>query len=108
MRHVTPARAGVAAAVGAIALGAMAGTATATRPATQQEINGIVAAVNTYTTARGYTNSRYITDQIRISTASASPLYAAAQIDPTRPNRRTIPVTDVLLAQPTTPGRRGR
>jgi len=91
--------------VAACALAAVAASpAAAARPATQAEIDGIVEAVNDYTSARGYTDSRYVVDGISVSTASTSPLYAAAKVDPLPRFRRTTPDPELLLRKPATAG----
>lgn len=92
------------AATAAITLAAAAAPAFATRSASQAEIDGIVDAVNDYTTARGYTDNRYVVDDIAISTASTSPLYARAQVDPLPRFRRTTPSPELLLRRPVTTG----
>lgn len=83
---------------------AAAAPAQATRPATQAEINGIVSAVNTYTTARGYTDSRYIVNKIQISSESQSPLYASAKVTPRPKYRKTTPAPELLLTRPIAAG----
>ena len=100
--HSTRIGAGV---VAACALAAVAASpATAARPATQAEIDGIVEAVNDYTSARGYTDSRYVVDEISVSTASTSPLYAAAKVDPRPRFRATTPDPELLLRRPAAAG----
>lgn len=68
-----------------IALGGVsfaAAQATAAMAATQTQINGIVNAVNYWTTqTQGYTYSAYLVQNIAIS--SVNPAYARAQIQPT-------------------------
>lgn len=92
------------AATATAALAAAAAPAVATRPASQAEIDGIVKAVDAYTTLRGYSDNRYVVDDIAISSASASPLYARAQVDPLPRFRRTTPAPTLLLTRPVVAG----
>ncbi len=80
--------AGAVIALGGITVGAS--SATATMAANQTQINGIVAAVNYWTTqTQGYTYSDYTVQNIAISSVNTS--YARAQIQPTARYQGIIP-----------------
>jgi hypothetical protein len=80
--------AGAVIALGGVTVGAS--SATATMAANQTQINGIVAAVNYWTTqTQGYTYSDYTVQNIAISSVNTS--YARAQIQPTARYQGIIP-----------------
>jgi hypothetical protein len=80
---------------GALALGAT--SAQATMAANQTQINGIVNAVNFWTTqTQGYTFSEYTVQNIAIS--SVNPSFSRAQIQPTAKFRGIVPQQWTILA----------
>lgn len=84
----------------ALALGGVAGmgasSASAVMAANQAQINGIVNAVNAWTTqTQGYTFADYTVQNIAIS--SVNPAFARAQIVPTAGNAGIIPAQWTVL-----------
>lgn len=80
--------AGAVIVLGGVAVGAS--SATATMAANQTQINGIVAAVNYWTTqTQGYTYSDYTVQNIAISSVNTA--FARAQIQPTSRYQGIIP-----------------
>jgi len=86
--------AGAAISLGGIAVGAS--QAAAVMAATQVQINGIVNAVNAWTTqTQGYTYSDYTVQNIALS--SVNPTFARAQIVPTSKNVGVVPAQWTVL-----------
>jgi hypothetical protein len=86
--------AGAVIGLGGVALGAS--SATATMAANQTQINGIVNAVNYWTTqTQGYTYADYLVQNIAIS--SVNPTFARAQIQPTAKYQGIIPTQWTVL-----------
>jgi hypothetical protein len=88
-------------AIGAAGLlgGLLPGAATATRPSTQAEIDGILAAVQRSPLLAKIPGRPFIVTQITVSTASASPLYASGVVSPRKvAGRRRAPI-ELLLRQ---------
>jgi len=86
--------AGAAISLGGIAVGVS--QAAAVMAATQVQINGIVNAVNAWTTqTQGYTYSDYTVQNIALS--SVNPTFARAQIVPTSKNVGVVPAQWTVL-----------
>ncbi len=79
--------------------GLLPGAATATRPSTQAEIDGILAAVQQSPLISQVPGRPFIVTQITVSTASASPLYASGVVSPRKvAGRRRVPI-ELLFRQ---------
>ncbi len=79
--------------------GLLPGIATATRPSTQAEIDGILAAVQRSPLLAKIPGRPFIVTQITVSTASASPLYASGVVSPRKvAGRRRAPI-ELLFRQ---------
>jgi hypothetical protein len=83
----------------ALIAGLLPGAAGATRPSTQAEIDGILAAVQRSPLLSRIPGRPFIVTQITVSTASASPLYASGVVSPRKvAGRRRGPV-ELLFRQ---------
>jgi hypothetical protein len=73
--------------------------ATASRPSTQAEIDGILAAVQRSPLLSKIPGRPFIVTQITVSTASASPLYASGVVTPRKVAGRVRAPVDLLFRQ---------
>jgi hypothetical protein len=73
--------------------------ATASRPSTQAEIDGILAAVQRSPLLSKIPGRPFIVTQITVSTASASPLYASGVVTPRKVAGRLRAPVDLLFRQ---------
>ncbi|HEX2502627.1 MAG TPA: hypothetical protein VHK00_01700 [Miltoncostaeaceae bacterium] len=89
----------VALAATALLAGWLPGAATATRPSTQAEIDGILAAVQRSPLLAKIPGRPFIVTQITISTASASPLYASGVVSPRKVSGRRRAPIELLFRQ---------
>src|SRR5512134_2442561 len=89
----------VALAGAALIGGLLPGAATATRPSTQAEIDGILAAVQRSPLLSKIPGRPFIVTQITVSTASASPLYASGVVSPRKVSGRRRGPIDLLFRQ---------
>ena len=89
----------VALAGAALLGGLLPGAATATRPSTQAEIDGILAAVQRSPLLSKIPGRPFIVTQITVSTASASPLYASGVVTPRKVAGRLRAPVDLLFRQ---------
>jgi hypothetical protein len=90
----------LAAIAGAVLIGGLLpGAATASRPSTQAEIDGILAAVQRSPLLSKIPGRPFIVTQITVSTASASPLYASGVVSPRKVAGRRRPAIDLLFRQ---------
>ena len=89
----------VALAGAALLGGLLPSAATATRPSTQAEIDGILAAVQRSPLLAKIPGRPFIVTQITISTASTSPLYASGVVSPRKVAGRRRPAIDLLFRQ---------
>lgn len=79
--------------------GLLPSAATATRPSTQAEIDGILAAVQRSPLLAKIPGRPFIVTQITVSTASTSPLYASGVVSPRKVAGRRRPAIDLLFRQ---------
>jgi hypothetical protein len=89
----------VALAGAALLGGLLPGAATATRPSTEAEIDGILAAVQRSPLLSKIPGRPFIVTQITVSTASASPLYASGVVTPRKVAGRLRAPVDLLFRQ---------
>ena len=89
----------VALAGAALLGGLLPGAATATRPSTQAEIDGVLAAVQRSPLLAKIPGRPFIVTQITLSTASTSPLYASGVVSPRKVAGRRRPAIDLLFRQ---------
>ena len=89
----------VALAGAALLGGLLPSAATATRPSTQAEIDGILAAVQRSPLLAKIPGRPFIVTQITVSTASTSPLYASGVVSPRKVAGRRRPAIDLLFRQ---------
>lgn len=73
--------------------------AVASRPSTQAEIDGILAAVQRSPLLAKIPGRPFIVTQITVSTASAAPLYASGVVSPKNVAGRRRPPVDLLFRQ---------
>jgi hypothetical protein len=89
----------VALAGAALLGGLLPSAATATRPSTQAEIDGILAAVQRSPLLSKIPGRPFLVTQITVSTASASPLYASGVVTPRKVAGRLRKAVDLLFRQ---------
>jgi hypothetical protein len=89
----------VALAGAAVIGGLLPGAASATRPSTEAEIDGILAAVQRSPLLSQIPGRPFVVTQITISTASASPLYASGVVSPRKVSGRRRAPVELLLRQ---------
>jgi hypothetical protein len=90
----------IAVAAGAVLIGGLLpGAAAASRPSTQAEIDGILAAVQRSPLLSKIPGRPFIVTEITVSTASPSPLWASGVVTPRKVAGRTRAPIDLLFRQ---------
>jgi hypothetical protein len=83
----------------ALIAGLLPGAAVASRPSTQAEIDGVLAAVQRSPLLSKIPGRPFLVTEITVSTASASPLYASGVVAPRKVAGRRRAAVELLLRQ---------